>query len=417
MRYSIMGCDKQKVITSGGKNVRESERLGIIFADLNELQVKKLEELGCNLSPMSSTKALITPPTPVQAVPTYSPSQLAFASGLEDIRYLFDPPLYGEGFNVAVLDTGIRETHELLKGLVVYRENFTNDIMRDGFNHGTGVASIIATIAPKCGILNMKVLDDKGSGTEEEVVLAIDRCIDLHDQGSEYAPGTINLSLGVPDDGNPMSPMRVACRAAISEGIWIYAAAGNSGPGPGTILSPACERYVCAMGSVGFEPVEISTFSGRGPTKEGLVKPDAVMWGEDIIVASSITDTETIAKSGTSFSAPFGSAMSMLYFEGAYKNAISKQQLVNLPPAEITWISIQDLIDSYLGYICTKPSTAPAQKDYEYGFGMPYGPLAAQAITGGGATALDIMPLLSGVMMVGMMGVMMKTMKKQADND
>ena len=409
MRYSIMGCTHQVVIAAGGTNIKESTRLGIKFADLSRVQADKLKAEGYIVERMGGTKAVVTPPTPVQAVPTYSAAQLAYAAGLEDLRNMFDPPLYGEGFNVAVLDTGIRETHDLIQGRVVYRENFTNDPMRDGFNHGTGVASIIATIAPECGILNMKVLNEEGAGTEEEVVLAIDRCIDLHDEGSEYAPGVINLSLGVPDDGNIYSPIRIACRAAIEEGIWIMAAAGNGGPGGGTILSPACEKYVGAVGSIGYDPFEVSLFSSRGPTQEGYIKPDSVMFGEDIDVASNEGDTTTIAKSGTSFSAPFVSGMVLLYFEGAYKSAITKRQLVELPPAEITWITIQDAIDGVLAYVSTKPVGAPTEKDVAYGVGMPYGPLAAEAIAA--PAAMDISALLGGMLAIGMMGVMVKVVK------
>ncbi|KKL22046.1 hypothetical protein LCGC14_2439350, partial [marine sediment metagenome] len=276
MRYSITNATIEQVKSVGAKNIKTPGRVPAVFAELTPQQVAKLQAMGCTVSKVGNVKAtvlppghMIEPPIPIEATPKYSLEELAFVIGLEDFRGIFEPPLYGEGFNVAVIDTGIRETHEKINGRVIYSKNYTTDPMRDSFNHGTGVASIITTIAPLCGVLNMKVLDDDGEGTEEAVVMAIDDCISLHAEQSEFTPSVINLSLGAPDTGDPDNILRVACREAISEGIWVYAAAGNYGPSPGTITSPACERYVAAIGSLSYEPFTISEFSSRGPTVEG----------------------------------------------------------------------------------------------------------------------------------------------------
>ncbi len=413
MRYSILGSSLAQVRAAGGKDIKESVRMGIIFASLTSTQVVKLKAFGCAVEQMGEVKAAVLPPTPVPAPeevePTYSPQQLSFTVGLEDFRALFDPPLYGAGVNVAVVDSGVRESHDQIKGRVIYRENFTSDIMQDGFDHGTSIAAIIATIAPQCGILNMKVLSGGGTGTEEEVVLAIDKCIDMHQEGSEFAPSIINLSLGVPDDGNILTPMRIACRAAIDEGIWVLAAAGNNGPAPGTMMSPAAERYVGAVGSIGLEPFEISYFSARGPTDEGLIKPDAVMFGENIILASSDSDTATVIKSGTSFSTAFLSGMVLIYIEGAYVNASTKVTFIPGLSPELFAVTEQELLDIYLPQLALKPEGVVAGKDNDYGHGLPYGPYAAKTI-GITPTVTDLSSMLTSVIVIGMMGVMMKTM-------
>jgi len=62
--------------------------------------------------------------------------------------------------------------------------------------------------APLLYLLDIKVLDNRGEGTEEEVVMGIDEVLSLHDEGSAYAPWVINLSLGGPDDGSPFNPLR-----------------------------------------------------------------------------------------------------------------------------------------------------------------------------------------------------------------
>lgn len=413
MRYSILDISLQEVFAVGGTDVKFARHSGIVFATLTPQQADQLKALGYVVQGGKSVKADVldvAPPIPVAAVPTYSVQELAWAIGLEELRILTDPPLYGEGFNIAILDTGIRESHDLMAGRVVYRKNFTLDPMADSFNHGTGVASIAVTIAPLCGILNMKVLGEDGSGTEEEVIMAIEECIDFREEESEYAPDVMNLSLGSLDDGDSNNPLRVACRAAIAAGIWVTASAGNGGPAPGTVTCPACERYVAAVGSCKYEPFIVSDFSARGPTIEGLGKPEVVMFGEDIVMASSASDTATTAKSGTSFSVAFMAAVVLLYTEGVYRRATATRQLVELPPGELYMITPEDLFDNYLIRLCTKPEGIALGHDNEYGYGIPYGPFVAQAV--GVVPGIDISSLVTGVLTIGMMGMLMGVMMK-----
>lgn len=420
-RYSITGLTADQVRSIGGTDIREARSAGIVFATLTEAQVARIKALGGQVTEVGKVSApvmpIVTPPKLIAAVPTYTPEQLTWVAGLEDLRQrLFKPPLYGEGFNLAIVDSGIRETHEKVKGRVGYRQNFTADPMMDGYGHGTGVASIAVAVAPLCNILNIKVLDSRGQGSEEDVVMGIDHVISLLDTSPELAPHVINLSLGNPDDGNANNPLRVACRAAIAKGIWVSAAAGNSGPDPDTMMSPACEKYVFATGSARYEPAgrsfSLSTWSSRGPTREGLIKPDAVFFGEDIMVASSGSDTATIAKSGTSFSTPFNSGIAILYHEGVLRYH-GIQYPSGVPPGlhpEMTWlITIEELVDKYLQGICVKPQGAPVGKDDNYGYGMPFGSLVEQAI--GVTPGIDLSAVLSAFVGVAMIGMVVREMR------
>lgn len=415
MRYSVIGATVEQVRQVGGINIRET-RFGITFATLTEAQAERLRAAGAKVNLLRRVSAAVRPPPPVAAAPTYTPAQLIVIAGYEELRAISEPPLYGEGFNLALVDTGIRESHEKLAGRVVYRRNFTADPMRDGFDHGTGVASVALAVAPRCNLLNIKVLGNNGEATEEEVILGIDHLIDLHDSGSEFAPHVINLSLGGPDTGDPDDPLRLASRAAIERGIWVFAAAGNAGPDPETVMSPACEQYVAAVGSAKYLPDEsafaVSEFSSRGPTMEGLVKPDAVLFGENVDLASSASDTATAAKSGTSFATPFASAMALLYHEGVL--AYGGVRFPEGPPPgiypELTeLISVRQMLDRYLPGFSIKPQGAPVGKDNAYGHGLPFGPLIMQSITR--APAIDISALMMPVLLVGMMSVMMKAVK------
>src|SRR5215471_4577021 len=75
---------------------------------------------------------------------------------------------------IAVLDTGIDATHPDLAGRITaaYRINETDgrflvvkqspDQNSDGVGHGTGVASVIARLAPNARIVDIRVLGDPG---------------------------------------------------------------------------------------------------------------------------------------------------------------------------------------------------------------------------------------------------------------
>jgi serine protease AprX len=270
-------------------------------------------------------------------------------------------------------------------------------------------------MAPQCGILNIKVMDSQGEGTEESVVSGIDDVISLINTNPILAPSVLNLSFGGTDDGDPDNPVRVACRVAINAGIWVIAGAGNSGPQPGTIDTPACEQYVMAVGSAKYLPASntfaISDFSSRGPTKEGLVKPDAVLFGEDTEMASSQSDTATTTKSGTSFSAPFASGMALLYLEAIARQAVGIQQLTNLPVSQPYQSNPEVVLDKYLPLVCLKPAGEPAQKDDDDGYGMPFGPLmdqVLQAATSPATMASMIEEFMVPIVGLAMVGIVLK---------
>jgi len=423
-RYSIKGVSLAEVSHVGAQNVREAKRTGIIFADLTDEQANKLRTLGATVVKVSDVKTAVVPPVPIVPPPleagaVLTPSEVIRLTGLEQLRQVFSPPLSGTGFNLAIVDTGIRETHQSIGGRVVYAKNYTSDPMQDGFDHGTGTCSIALSVAPQCNILNMKVLDNRGQGTEEEVVFALDDIIAMHDDGSEFAPHVVNLSLGMPDDGNPDNVLRVACRAAIERNIWVIAAAGNSGPGIGTIMCPACERYVMAVGSATYlserRSFMVSNFSSRGPTLEGVIKPDILMFGEGIEMASAVGDTAVTYKSGTSFAAPFVSGAVILFLEGwlaKYSNwqQYVEQFLTQVPASEFVSIMPKqdEIIDRYLKYIAIKPQGVSTDKDNEYGYGLPFGPLIMKTL--GFGAAIDLSSVFMAMMSLMVMMPLVKVM-------
>ncbi len=427
MRYSVMGATAEQVKMAGGHDVKAAQAIGIIFTELDEAGVSLLKSQGALVKKVGEVKPdvmmpPIAPPLPIPGEEGYSPLVLMSALGFtEEWREILVPPLYGEHFGIAIIDSGIRETHELIGGRVVYAKNFTSSPAGDKFNHGTGVASIVTAVAPQCDIIDIKVIGDEGFGTDEAVVLGIGEVINLKETRSDLFPYVINLSLGKADDGDPYDPLRVACRTAIEKGIFVTAAAGNIGPQRGTIMSPACERYVTAVGSIAYNPPDpqssfiVSAFSSRGPTKEGLVKPDFVLTGENVLMADSRSDTATTVKSGTSFATPLGAAMIALHGEGAMKRAyrLPEYQLPGLP-VEFIPMAPQELLDKWAPLITVKPVGAPRGKDADYGWGIPFGELAAMALTGRSPTAVGgaVVEMIVPLMGIGIMGMMMGNMAK-----
>lgn len=409
-RYAIYNVEERYIKEIGGKNIVSARTMQMIFADLSDGQVSQLQSDEVAFSEVKSVNTDITPIVPLPGTPSYTPSDLFDYIGLVSLREITNPPLYGKNLNIAVIDTGIRETHQKVEGHIVARRNFTTAIMEDGFNHGTAIAGIIAELAPQAGILNLKVLDGSGSGTEETVALAFDYCIELVNTGSPYAPSVINLSSGAPDLNNPNAAIRVACRQALAAGIIVIAAAGNSGPANSTIVSPACERYVIAVGSCAADTRIVSNFSSRGPTLEGLTKPDCVLFGENLVVASASGDSDVTAKSGTSFSAPIAAVMALLAQEGIirlvqYNGGVP---LGFAPQALPGTLNNGSLIDTWIPKITTKPEGVASTKDNDYGYGVPFGELITAVIRTGSSGTLDISSLVIAMMSISMITMMMK---------
>ncbi|MEU3862820.1 S8 family serine peptidase [Streptomyces sp. NPDC028722] len=168
----------------------------------------------------------------------------------------------GTGVTVAVLDSGVDYTHPDLGGgfgegrKVVGGHDFVNDDAdpMDDNGHGTHVAGIIAGraaekggvtgVAPGASILAYKVLDDMGEGYTSDVVAGIEAAAD---PANPHRADVINMSLGGSGDGT--DPLGAAARAATEAGVVVVAAAGNEGPGRGTIGTPAAADGVLAVGA------------------------------------------------------------------------------------------------------------------------------------------------------------------------
>src|SRR5207248_7841034 len=122
--------------------------------------------------------------------------------------------------------------------------NKDNDPMDDHF-HGTHVAGIVAGnsstllgVAPEASLIAFKVLSASGSGSDSDVLAAVERTVDPNGDGdTSDRVDVANLSLG--GSGGPDDPLSAAVDNASALGVVFAIAAGNSGGGhtignPGT---------------------------------------------------------------------------------------------------------------------------------------------------------------------------------------
>ncbi len=82
-------------------------------------------------------------------------------------------------------------------------------------------------ITPAANLIDLRVLDQNGSGTESAVIAAIEQSIALR---AKYNIRVINLSLGRPVyESYKVDPLCQAVEAAWNAGIVVVVAAGNDG--------------------------------------------------------------------------------------------------------------------------------------------------------------------------------------------
>jgi serine protease AprX len=208
-------------------------------------------------------------------------------------------------------------TPRLNTSRVVYSQSWVNDGAGalDLYGHGTHVAGIMAGdgvnstgpqytktfrgIAPNVNLVNLRVLDANGRGTDSGVIAAIQTAIQLK---SKYNIRVINLSLGHPVfESYTVDPLCQAVEAAYRAGIVVVVAAGNEGrnnaqgnEGYGTIGVPANDPYVITVGAMRSMGTStraddlIATYSSKRPTAiDHVVKPDLVAPGNRQVSLSS----------------------------------------------------------------------------------------------------------------------------------
>jgi subtilisin family serine protease len=218
--------------------------------------------------------------------------------------------LWREGFNgtgttVAILDSGAWGEHPDLQNRLIGFKDYinNNDDMNpadgiaayDDNGHGTACAWNVAGdgtasngslmgVAPGANLLIIKVLDSSGSGDDSIIAQGIEFAI-------QQDVDVISLSLGGTwqDQAFIVEPSLREIKNAITAGISVAVAAGNSGPAAFTINSPGVAEKAITVGS-SFKDTGVVAFSSVGPVLRTssdpvgyTAKPDVVAPGYQIV--------------------------------------------------------------------------------------------------------------------------------------
>ena len=277
----------------------------------------------------------------------------------------------GKGVTVAIFDSGFPGldkapafshlfTNKQVLGQLNVVRPWIKEVFRDN-EHGTQVASLIVANQAETLV----------SGAHQaQVIFAITEDVATEYpveelnwvRAAEYADSLgvdiINSSLGYLDfdepkltyttaqlDGKTTYVSRGASLAA-KRGILIVNSVGNYGSaGSSSLVAPADAAGILAVGSVTASST-VSTFSSRGPTADGRIKPEVVAFGQSPVLIRA--SGQVSAAAGTSFSSPQIAALAAGLWE-----------------AKPTWTK-DELLTNLI-----KSGTQYATPDQNLGYGIP----------------------------------------------
>jgi serine protease AprX len=224
-------------------------------------------------------------------------------------------------------DTGQFEMRAVLKELGNDNKDAYKEIALDS----------ISGVAPKCGLVSLKVLDDFGNGKSKHVIAALAHIQRINAHGRELHIHGVNISAGYPFEAEWFacghSPLCVEVNRLVKSGVVVVVAAGNTGYGTLstgfnlkpfkacldlTINDPGNAAEAITVGATHCDQPHrygVSYFSSKGPTGDGRLKPDLVAPGEKILSCAvprskmsetdgNLSECRYLETSGTSQAAP-----------------------------------------------------------------------------------------------------------------
>lgn len=336
----------------------------------------------------------------------------------------------GEGIRVAVIDSGLGEPSSLAAYLVhpdlggcfgaacrvVDSWNFVdgNNNTKMKFNHGLYIAGIIASngepgpsslqcyywngtcqsnlavrgIAPGALIQDYLVCADQVSCPLSNIIAALQRALDPNGDGNrEDSADIASISIGYqcPGGCDGTDAVSVAVDNAADFGLLSVIAAGNDGR-PGSVMSPGAARSALTVGAISKADI-LASFSSRGPTADGRIKPDVLSYGVDVVSLTyqnacvawpeqGVADDPNVrcyatSRYGTSFATPHASGIA----------ALVKQRHGNWTPQQVKSKIMASAVD--LGYAPNEQGAGAANALYALD---DLAPAVAGALDGG-ATA------------------------------
>ncbi|MFJ4971456.1 S8 family peptidase [Streptomyces sp. NPDC088755] len=298
-------ADKSKLAEEyGGKLQRNysSTINGFSASGLSETEAKRLAADPSVAKVVQNKKFSIN--ATQENPPSWGLDRVDQAGTAGDKAYNY-PDAGGEGVTAYVIDTGVRVTHGDFEGRATsgFDAVDNDDDADDGNGHGTHVAGTIAGaahgVAKKAKIVGVRVLDDNGSGTTEQVIAGIDWVT-----ANASGPSVANMSLG----GGADPALDGAVQKAIAAGITFGVAAGNESSDAGQGSPSRVPEAITVASST--EADEQSDFSNFGSVVD-IYAP-----GSDITSTWNDSDTGTNTISGTSMATPHVVGAAAVYLAG-----------------------------------------------------------------------------------------------------
>jgi hypothetical protein len=318
-----------ELVRSAGAKIRmESRWLNAVSAFCNAECVARVRTFSFvqSIEPVRAYKRPIETTERISIAPQQkpqAPDALSYGSSRDQLVQIKVPVAHNRGFMgqgeiVAVFDTGFRKDHFVFRNQnVIAERDFVfddNDVSNGGTldSHGTSTWSCVGGEAAGMyygpafqAEFLLAVTEDIRSETQVEE----DNWVEALEWADRNGATVISSSLGYSDwytssDYDGVTPVTSrAASTAHRKGIVVVTSAGNGGPGSPSLGAPADAFNMLAVGSITSQGT-ISSFSSRGPTADGRIKPEVVARGSSTFVASSF-GTRTFGRSnGTSFSCP-----------------------------------------------------------------------------------------------------------------
>lgn len=266
-------------------------------------------------------------PNYVRGAASHAPSEIGWAVNALRAPQVWGttPGSTGAGVRVAVLDSGVDETHPQLRGRVVPGLDVYEGSGRDECGHGTAVAGVVGAahdgvstvgVAPDVTIVPVKVLRyDEFFQTCVGDDAAIIRGIMWAADPAGGAADIINLSLSGPQ---PSQALADAVEFAAAQGVLIVAASGNGGDRIPNY--PAAYPQVVSVGGLqrdagGPQWWTRSTFGSvdvAAPAKAVPVLLADKVPGSRVGQPCPLADAQALCADGTSFAAPHVAGLAAL---------------------------------------------------------------------------------------------------------
>ncbi|MBR1692861.1 MAG: S8 family serine peptidase [Lachnospiraceae bacterium] len=258
----------------------------------------------------------------------------------------YERGITGKQIGIGVLDSGVALHPDLQGSIAEFRDCiYGKKKPYDDSGHGTFVCGVLCGngllsggtyrgVAPDAGLYVAKVLQKNGDGDYDKLMEGLEWLLSNQEK---FHLKVINISAGsrqnAKDDGSlaRVRNVNALIRRAFELGVIVVTAAGNFGPAEGSISVIGSDRHAvsvgCHDGAFTFQNTKMcEEYSGRGPGRRMLKKPDIVAPGTEIVSCGLNGYT---AKSGTSMATPLVAGALALAYE-RYPGMSARQMVQKL---------------------------------------------------------------------------------------